>query len=81
MLSFPDKPEVKSAPPAFGQDVVVLQDCRECALKLSAANAHLSDTKSQLDALTRERDAAVAANQHTLCGREGGSVHFGSRWE
>lgn len=43
-----------------------VQDCRECQLKLVAANANLSDQKKQIDALTRERDAALVSKQHGL---------------
>jgi hypothetical protein len=43
-----------------------VQDCRECELKVVAANANVADMKTQLAGLTRERDAALAANRHGL---------------
>ena len=42
------------------------QDCRECELKVIAANANLDDMKRQIFSLTRERDAALATNRHGL---------------
>jgi hypothetical protein len=38
-----------------------LQDCRACALERDAAKKDLADEQAQLAALTRERNAAVAA--------------------
>jgi hypothetical protein len=38
-----------------------LQDCRACALERAAAKKDLADEQARVVALTRERDAAVAA--------------------
>jgi hypothetical protein len=38
-----------------------VQDCRECDAKLSAAKQDHDDDTVKLEALTRERDAALAA--------------------
>ncbi len=38
-----------------------LQDCRACALERDAAKKDLTDEQARVAALTRERDAAVAA--------------------
>jgi hypothetical protein len=38
-----------------------LQDCRACALQRDAANQNLADEQAKVTALTKERDAAVAA--------------------
>lgn len=38
-----------------------VQDCRECQLRLNAANQNLADNATKIAALTRERDAAIAA--------------------
>jgi hypothetical protein len=73
-LALPTKPEPKSKKAIEPSTVPLLpaadfatlynyvQDCRECELKVVAANANLADAKSQLASLTRERDAALAAN-------------------
>jgi hypothetical protein len=45
-----------------------LQDCRACALERDAAKKDLADEQARLAALTRERDAAIAA------------AHGGSFW-
>jgi hypothetical protein len=72
--ALPIKLEPKSMKPSAPSNVPLLpaadiatlynyvQDCRECELKIAAANANLADAKSQLASLTRERDAALAAN-------------------
>jgi hypothetical protein len=76
--AFPTKPELKATKPGVPSHVSLLpdadittlynyvQDCRECALKIAAANANLVDAKSQLASLTRERDAALAANHYGI---------------
>ena len=38
-----------------------VQDCRECQLRLAAANLNLADDAKRIAALTTERDAAVTA--------------------
>ena len=38
-----------------------LQDCRVCALQRDATKKDLADEQAQVAALTRERDAAIAA--------------------
>jgi hypothetical protein len=45
-----------------------LQDCRVCSLELDAAKQDLADEQNKAAALTKERDAAIAA------------FHGGSRW-
>jgi hypothetical protein len=45
-----------------------LQDCRACALERDATKKDLADEQAQVAALTRERDAAIAA------------AHGGSFW-
>jgi hypothetical protein len=79
--SLPEKPQAKSVLSGVTQNVARLpsadiaplynyvQDCRECDLKLAAANANLADAKSQLTAVARERDAALAANRRGLLPR------------
>ena len=37
------------------------QSCRECQLRLAAAQQDHSDDLTKLDSLTRERDAAITA--------------------
>jgi hypothetical protein len=40
-----------------------LQDCRACALERDATKKNLADEQARVAALTRERDAAVAASR------------------
>ncbi len=40
-----------------------IQDCRACQAQLKATQADLTDEKASNSALTRERDAAIAANK------------------
>jgi hypothetical protein len=73
--ALPIKPEPKSTKPSEPLNVPLLpaadiatlynyvQDCRECELKIAAANANLADVKSQFASLTRERNAALAGNR------------------
>jgi hypothetical protein len=43
-----------------------IQNCRECQLKLAAANTYLTDANSKLGAVTLQRDAALNANRQSF---------------
>jgi hypothetical protein len=60
---------VISVPPADLKPLYdALQDCRACALERDAAKQNLADAQARIAALTRQRDAALAA------------AHGGSFW-
>jgi hypothetical protein len=72
--NLPDNPRPKPVPQGLSQNSATIpaadieplynyvQDCRECKLKLDAANQNFADAKSQVAAMARERDAALSAN-------------------
>ena len=53
-----------------------VQDCRACKLQLAAAQADLKDEQAKMDALAKQRDAAVKAARGTFWSR----LRHGAKW-